>query len=109
VIAKLEAAGLRDFGDVSAYTGATGTGALQAVIDQCGYRSEHLDSRFCDDLYEQVYAACREDGFEGMSMAATSWIRIFDPDGPLVERLRRACTRPETLDRAGFGRLICGE
>jgi hypothetical protein len=109
VIAQLEAAGLRDFGDVSAYTGATGTGALEAVIDQCGYRSEHLDPAFCDDLYEQVYAACREDGFEGMSMAATSWVRIFDPDGPLVERLRRVCTQHATIDRARFGRLICGE
>ncbi len=109
VIASLEAAGLRDFGDVSAYTGATGTGALQAVIDQCGYRSERIGPAFCDDLYEQVYAACREDGFDGMSMAATSWVLIFDPDGPLVERLRRVCTQPTTIDRRGFGRLICGE
>ncbi|EGV16777.1 hypothetical protein [Thiocapsa marina] len=109
VIANLEAAGLRDFGDVSAYTGATGTGALQAVIERCGYRSEHLDPAFCDDLYEQVYAACREDGFEGMSMAATSWVLIFDPQGPLVERLRRVCIEPATIDRSRFGRLICGE
>lgn len=109
VIANLEAAGLRDFGDVSAYTGATGTGALQAVIDQCGYRSERIGPAFCDDLYEQVYAACRVDGFEGMSMAATSWVLIFDPDGPLVERLRRVCTQSATIDRARFGRLICGE
>ncbi|UHD16020.1 hypothetical protein [Thiocapsa bogorovii] len=109
VIANLEAAGLRDFGDVSAYTGATGTGALQAVIDRCGYRSEDLDPAFCDDLYEQVYAACREDGFEGMSMAATSWVLIFDPKGPLVERLRRICIQRATIDRTRFGRLICGE
>ena len=109
VIATLEAAGLRDFGDVSAYIGATGTGALQAVIEQCGYRSERIGRAFCDDLYEQVYAACRADGFEGMSMSATSWVLIFDPKGPLVERLRRVCARPDAVDRATFGRLICSE
>jgi hypothetical protein len=109
VIARLEAAGLRDFGDVSAYTGATGTGALNAVVEQCGYRPERIDRRFCDDIYEQVYAACRLDGFDGMSMSATSWVLIFDPSGPFVERLKRVCAQPASVDRAAFGRLICGE
>ena len=72
VIAELEAAGLRDFGDVSAYTGATGTGAIQGVIEACGYRSEQIDHAFCNDLYSQVYLSCREDGFDDMSMAAPS-------------------------------------
>jgi hypothetical protein len=109
VIATLEAAGLRDFGDVSAYTGATGTGALQAVIDQCGYRSERIDRAFCDDLYEQVYDACREDGFDGMGMFATSWVLIFDPKGPFVERLKNVCTEPARMGRAAFGRRVCDE
>lgn len=109
VIATLEAKGLRDFGDVSAYTGATGTGALHAVIEQCGYRSERIDRAFCDDLYEQVYPACRQDGFDGMSMSATSWVLIFDPEGQLVSRLRRVCTQPQTVGRAAFGRLVCDE
>lgn len=109
VIATLEAAGLSDFGDVSAYTGATGTGALQAVIEQCGYHPERLSAPFCDDIYEQVYPACREDGFEGMSMAATSWVLIFDPDGALVENLRRVCEQSRPVSRATFGRRVCGE
>ncbi len=109
VIASLEAAGLRDFGDVSAYTGATGTGALNAVIKECGYRPERLSPSFCDDIYAQVYPACREDGFEGMSMAATSWVLIFDPDGPLVEKLRRVCEQSQPVSRATFGRRVCGE
>jgi hypothetical protein len=109
VIAVLEAKGIRDFGDVSAYTGATGTGALHAVVEQCGYRSERIDRQFCDDLYEQVYPGCRSDGFEGMSMSATSWVLIFDPDGPLVNRLRRLCAQPADVSRAAFGRLVCGE
>jgi hypothetical protein len=109
VIGELEAAGVRDFGEVSAYTGATGTGAMQAVIDTCGYRPEQIDRAFCDDLYTQVYLSCREDGFEGMSMAATSWVLIFDPDGPLVGRLRRVCEQPGDLGRTGFGRAVCSE
>jgi hypothetical protein len=109
VIAELEARGLRDYGDVSAYTGATGTGALHAVIERCGYRSDRIDRPLCDDIYEQVYHACREDGFEGMSVSATSWVLIFDPDGPLVARLRRVCAQPATVSRAEFGRLVCGE
>lgn len=109
VIATLEAAGVRDFGDVSAYTGATGTGALSAVIEQCGYRPERLSRPFCDDIYDQVYLACREDGFEGMSMAATSWVLIFDPDGALVENLRRVCEQSKPVSRATFGRRVCGE
>lgn len=109
VIADLEERGRRDFGDVSAYTGATGTGAMQAVIERCGYRPEQIDRGLCDDIYEQVYLACREDGFEGMSVSATSWVLIFDPDGPFVERLRRVCTQPASVGRAMFGRLVCGE
>jgi hypothetical protein len=109
VVATLEAKGLRDFGDVSAYTGATGTGALHAVIEQCGYRSERIDRAFCDDLYEQVYPACRADGFEGMSMSATSWVLIFNPEGHLVNRLREVCAQPQTVGRAVFGRLVCNE
>jgi hypothetical protein len=109
VIAELESAGLRDFGDVSAYTGATGTGAIQAVIETCGYRSEQIDRAFCGDLYTQVYLSCREDGFEGMSMAATSWVLIFDPQGPLVRRLRESCEQSAQMSRAAFGRAVCGE
>jgi hypothetical protein len=109
VIGELEAAGVRDFGEVSAYTGATGTGAMQAVIDSCGYRPEQIDRAFCDDLYTQVYLVCREDGFEGMSMAATSWVLIFDPHGPLVRRLRGVCEQTNELGRTGFGRAVCGE
>ncbi|MBK1646015.1 hypothetical protein CKO25_15430 [Thiocapsa imhoffii] len=109
VIATLEAEGLRDFGDVSAYTGATGTGALQAVIERCGYRPERISRSFCDDLYGQVYTVCQLDGFDGMSMAATSWVLIFDPNGPLVERLRRVCSVPREMSRSEFGRVVCGE
>jgi len=109
VISALEAAGLRDYGDVSAYTGATGAGALDAVIEQCGYHPERIDRALCDHLFQQVYQACREDGFEGMSMAATSWVLIFDPDGPLVERLRRVCAQPAPVSRGAFGRLVCEE
>lgn len=109
VIGELEAAGLRDYGDVSAYTGATGTGALEAVIARCGYRSERIGRALCDDIYEQVYFACREDGFEGMSVSATSWVQIFDPKGRLVSRLRRVCSQPASVDRGQFGRLVCGE
>jgi hypothetical protein len=108
-IADLEAAGGRKFGDPSAYTGATGSGALDAVIAQCGYRPEPVDATLCDELYRQVYRACREDGFEGMSMAATSWVLVFDPDGPLVQRLRRVCTQTAPVSRDAFGRLVCGK
>lgn len=76
-IADLEAAGLRDFGDVGAYTGATGSGALQTIIERCGYRSERIDRTWCDDLYRNVYPACPEDGFDGMSVSATSWVLVF--------------------------------
>lgn len=109
VVAALEAAGQRDFGDPSAYTGATGSGALDRVIAQCGYRAERIDPALCNDIYEQVYLPCREDGFEGMSMAATSWILIFDPAGRFIERLRRICAQSAPLSRAAFGRLVCGK
>ncbi len=109
VIGALEAAGLRDFGDAGAYTGATGTAALEAVIAQCGYHPEQVERALCDDLFQQVYQPCREDGFEDLSMAATSWVLIFDPDGPFVERLRRVCTQAAPVSRAVFGRLVCRE
>jgi hypothetical protein len=109
VIAELEEAGWRDYGDVSAYTGATGTGALEVVIKRCGYHSERIDRQLCDDIFEQVYLSCRLDGFEGMSVAATSWVLIFDPKGPLIKRLRQVCEQPVVLGRAAFGRRVCGE
>ncbi|MCG6898228.1 MAG: hypothetical protein LJE61_10380 [Thiocapsa sp.] len=109
VIAALEAAGQRDFGDVSAYTGASGAGALVAVIERCGYRPERLSRADCDDLYEQVYNACRLEGFDGMSVSATSWVLIYDPEGALVERLRHICARPDRASRTEFGVLVCGE
>jgi len=109
VIADLEAAGLRDFGDIGAYTGATGSGALQTIVEQCGYRSERIDRTWCNDLYRNVYPACREDGFDGMSVSATSWVLVFDPDGPLVSRLRLVCAQPKPVSRALFGHRVCGE
>lgn len=108
VIADLEAKGLDDYGDVGAYIGATGSGALPVVIERCGYRSERVGPDLCDDLYRQVYWACRADGFDGMSMAATSWVAIFDPVAPLLLRLKRVCSDPEPLSRAAFGHRVCG-
>ena len=107
VIADLEAAGRHDYGAVSADTGATGAGALDAVIERCGYHPAAVDRTLCDDLYRQVYQACREDGFEGLSTAAAAWVLIFDPGGPLVARLRRVCAQSTPLSRAAFGRLVC--
>ncbi|NCA71451.1 MAG: hypothetical protein EOM91_15430 [Sphingobacteriia bacterium] len=108
-IAALEAAGRRDHGDVSAYTGASGAGALIAIIERCGYRPERLSRDDCDLLYEQVYLSCRLDGFEGMSIAATSWVLIYDPKGPLVRRLKQSCAQTANLDRASFGLQVCLE
>jgi hypothetical protein len=109
VIARLEIAGERDLGDVNAYTGASGAGVLDVVIEHCGYRPEQLSPADCDILYEQVYESCREDGFEEMSVSATSWVMIYDPDGPLIERLRLICAEPIPVSRESFGRLVCGE
>ncbi|WP_295584368.1 hypothetical protein [uncultured Lamprocystis sp.] len=109
VFADLEAAGLRDYDDAGAYTGATGSGALPEVIAQCGYHPERIDRPLCDSLYQQFYGDCREDGFAGMSVAARSWVLIFDPDGPFIARLRRVCAEPAQLGRASFGRLVCAE
>jgi hypothetical protein len=109
VFADLEAAGLRDYGDAGAYTGATGSGALPEVVGQCGYHPERIDRPLCDTLYQQFYLSCREDGFEAMSVAARSWVLVFDPDGPFIARLRRVCAEPAQLGRASFGRLICEE
>ncbi len=109
VFTDLEAAGLRDYGDAGAYTGATGSGALPEVIAQCGYHPERIARAWCDTLYQQVYWNCREDGLEGLSVAARSWVLIFDPDGPFIARLRRVCAEPAPLGRASFGRLLCGE
>jgi len=109
VIAALEAAGERDFGDVSAYTGATGAGAQDSIIEQCGYHPERVDHALCDSLYEQVYDACRQDGFDDMSRAGRSWVLIFNPKGALVERLRRVCTQSVSVNRPVFGILVCRE
>lgn len=109
VIAALESAGQRDRGAVSAYTGVAGAGAQDAIVARCGYHPETIGPALCESLFQQVYPACREDGFEGMSAAATSWVRIFDPVGVRLARLRRACTQAEPLGRAAFGALVCGE
>jgi len=109
VFADLEAVGLREYGDADAYIGATGSGALPEVIAQCGYHPARVNRPLCDTLYQQVYEDCREDGFDGMSVAARSWVLIFDPDGPFITRLRRVCAAPAQLGRASFGRLVCGE
>jgi hypothetical protein len=109
VIASLAAAGERDLGDVSAYTGASGAGVLDVVIAECGYRPEQLSPADCDIFYEQVYESCREDGFEAMSVSATSWVMIYDPNRPLIARLRLICAEPIPVSRQSFGRLICSE
>lgn len=82
---------------------------LQRVIGQCGYHPERIDPAMCDDLYQQVYLACREDGFDGMSMTAQSWVLIFDPGGPLIAGLRRACSEPAPVSREAFGRQLCAD
>ena len=109
VFAGLEEAGQREFGDASAYFGATGAGALAEAIERCGYHAEQIDRSLCDDLFAQVYAACRESGFAGMSMAASSWVAIFDPQGPLVKRLQQVCVQLAAVSREEFGRRVCGE
>jgi hypothetical protein len=82
---------------------------LQWVIGQCGYHPERIDSALCDDLYQQVYLACREDGFDNMSMTAHAWVLIFDPGGPLIAGLRRACSAPAPVSREAFGQQLCGD
>lgn len=109
VMAARQAAGRRDYGDTAAYTGVTGAGALAAVVRRCGYRDRAMDSAFCDDLYDQVYPACRQGGLQGLSMAGASWVAVLDPAGPVLVRLRRACDDSTPLDRAAFGRRVCGE
>ena len=109
VFAGLEKAGRREFGDASAYFGATGAGPLADAIERCGYHPEQLDRQLCNDLFTEVYEACRESGWEGMPMAAASWVSIFDPQGPLIERLQQVCVQPVTVNREQFGRRLCGE
>ena len=109
VMTARQAAGRRDYGDPAAYTGATGAGALAPVVGRCGYRDRSMDSAFCDDLYEQVYPACRQGGLQGLSMAGASWVAVLDPRGPVLARLRRACDDATRIDRAAFGRRVCGE
>ena len=109
VMAARQAAGRRDYGDTAAYTGVTGAGALAAVVQRCGYRDKTMDSAFCDDLYDQVYPACRQGGLQGLSMAGASWVAVLDPAGAVLVRLRLACDDSTPLDRAAFGRRVCGE
>lgn len=81
---------------------------LQRVIGQCGYHPERIGSALCDDLYQQVYLACREDGFDGLSMTAHAWVLIFDPGGRVVATLRRICSEPIMVSQEAFEWQLCG-
>jgi hypothetical protein len=110
VIEKLTAQGLREHGDSSAYIGASGAGAVEDIVNTCGYKPMTKDD--CDDIYINSYLSCRNNHIEGsdfgLSGVEMSWVRGYDPKILNPDRLDQLCKMKDRLSRQEFGEMMCG-
>ena len=98
-------------GDAGGYVGASGSGARDDILVECGYQP--MTQRACDDAYQNAYLPCHEraktEKEYGLAMVELADVNMFNPVMMSEEKVEALCRAQGPISRVKFGSLLCGE
>lgn len=117
-VGRLPVAGIRWFissgragSDAGGYVGASGSGARDDILVECGYQP--MTQRACDDAYQNAYLPCHEraktEKEYGLAMVELADVNMFNPVMMSEEKVEALCRAQGPISRVKFGSLLCGE